>query len=353
MNRRAFSLIEVLIAIVVLSIGLLGLAISMPATISIQRRGAEATRGVTAALAAKTYLQSRPDLVRLHTWDARIATPNPLRDAVGFGKLVENQQWSAGSKRFAWDNTNAGQIAKSGPYVGRMDFSNAVMPNVFIPVGDRLWPDPSIGQRAEFVWDFIARRLPARSASQVVSPQIQIAVFVRSIDPGIRVREGLTLYQSITNLPTPVPLSSRRVPVAVLDNTTNVLPTFDGRGEYARPFTLDVTYDSRSPDRISIRGTPTTSHLNVALRPGQKLVDNLGNVYRVMRVDTQDPDTIIISPSVPDWVRSTARSNPDSMFQIAMTPQTPVTIEVFEITLTDPLSSPNGSGVRGMPKVTP
>ncbi|MCH7792672.1 MAG: prepilin-type N-terminal cleavage/methylation domain-containing protein, partial [Planctomycetes bacterium] len=67
MSRRAFSMIEILIAIVVLSIGLLGLAISLPATISIQRRGADATRAVTAASAAKAYIETRPDLNRLHT----------------------------------------------------------------------------------------------------------------------------------------------------------------------------------------------------------------------------------------------------------------------------------------------
>ena len=192
MNRRAFSLIEVLIAIVVLSIGLLGLAISMPATITIQRRGAEATRGVTAALAAKTYIQSRPDLVRLHTWDATQAIPNPQRDPVGFGTLVEDSEWSLlGGESFAWDTTtNSGEITTvSGTYAGRMDFSGPEL-DVFIPIGARLWPDPSIGRRAEFVWDFIARRMPARSASDAISPRIQIAVFVRRIDPGIRLRDG-------------------------------------------------------------------------------------------------------------------------------------------------------------------
>jgi len=361
MNRRAFSLIEVLIAIVVLSVGLLGVAISMPATISIQRRGAEVTRSVTAALAAKTYIESRPDLVRLSTWDATVGVPNPVRTSVGFGLFVSNPAWSTGSRAFAWDNTTVGRVAINGDNVGRMNFSSLAMPNAFIPVGDRLWPDPSIGQRAEFVWDFVARRVPARSASASVSPVIQIAVFVRRIDSGIRVgkqsngRDDLTLYQTLTNLPTPVADADRRVPVAVLSNANNALPTLDGRGEYALPFMLDVTYDDRFPDRISIRGAPSQSHLSAALRPGQKLVDNLGNVYRVMRVDTQDPNpnTIIVSPSVPEWVRRTSGSSPDSMFQIAMTPQTPVAIEVFELTLTDPLRSPNGAGVRGMPKVLP
>lgn len=361
MNRRAFSLIEVLIAIVVLSIGLLGLAMSMPATITIQRRGADATRAVTAALAARSYIESRPDLVRLHTWDATQGRPYPLpheRDSVGFGTLVEDSQWS---ESFEWDNTRSGEIETDvrNDDRGRMTFTmNGTTIPVYVGVGDRLWPDPSIGRRAEFVWDFIVRRMPARSASDAISPRIQIAVFVRRIDPGIRLREGLTLYQALTNQPNSVPPADRRVPVAVLDNRTNVLPTFDGKGDYALPFTLEVSYDDEFPDRITIRNEPSDSHLNVALKPGQKFVDNLGNVYRVMRVllpDPQNPNTntIIISPSVPDWVRSTDRTDPDTLFQIAMTPQTPVTIEVFELSLTDPLSSPNGSGVRGLPRLIP
>ena len=158
MNRRAFSMIEVLIAIVVLSIGLLGLAITLPATITVQRRGAEATRAISAASAAQTYIESRPDLVRLHVWDARMGDPNPDRFPYGLGTLVEDETWSPARRgaplRYAWDNDQLGTIEFNGTNVGRMQFPPRVSPPfeidpVYVNIEDRLWPDASIGRHPE------------------------------------------------------------------------------------------------------------------------------------------------------------------------------------------------------------
>ncbi|MCH8269983.1 MAG: prepilin-type N-terminal cleavage/methylation domain-containing protein [Planctomycetes bacterium] len=353
MNRRAFSMIEILIAIVVLSIGLLGLAISLPATISIQRRGADATRAVTAASAAKAYIETRPDLNRLHTWEVAVGIEYPPRQPVGLGTLVDDRDWSPtrrqASRRYAWDNTRSGKIEVYGDDAGRMDFFiPASSENVYINVGDRLWPAPSTGMRPEFVWDFVARRLPSRKAAALGSPRIQVALFVRRIDPGIRTKNA-TLYQVLTGRPTPVPPSDRRVPVAVRDNDIDVLPRMNGQGDYARLFMLDVEYDPEDPDQIRIMAN-NPSKLDVATRPGQRFVDNLGNVYRVLRSIEVNSNNIVVvvDPPVPSWVqRTTVTPQSYELFQIVLTPQTPVTIEVFDLTLTDPVGSPSGSGVGG------
>ena len=344
MNRRAFSMIEILIAIVVLSIGLLGLAISLPATISIQRRGADATRAVTAASAAKAYIETRPDLNRLHTWEAAVGIEYPPRQPVGLGTLVEDTGWS---KDFEWDNDDSGEI---NTLDGQMDFfiQGPLAKHVYVNVADRLWPAPSTGMRPEFVWDFVARRLPSRKAA-LGSPRIQLALFVRRIDPGIRTPPDATLYQVLTGQPTPPRPSDRRVPVAVRDNDIDVLPRMNGQGEYARPFTLDVSYDDADPDQIRIMSN-NPSKLDVATRPGQRFVDNLGNVYRVLRsIEVNSNDiVVVVDPPVPSWVQRTTNT-PQSyeLFQIVLTPQIPITVEVFDLTLTDPVGSPSGSGVGG------
>ena len=347
MNRRAFSMIEILIAVVVLSIGLLGLAISLPATISIQRRGADATRAVTAASAAKAYIEIRPDLNRLHTWDATVGDPFQSRRPVGLGTLVEDTAWS---RDFEWDNTRSGKIEVSGDDAGQMDFFiPASRKRVFVNVGDRLWPAPSTGMRPEFVWDFVARRLPSRSAAASGSSRIQVAIFVRRIDPGIRTPRDATLYQVLTGLPTPVLPGDRRVPVAVVNNDVDVLPRMNGQGDYARPFMLEVDYDDADPDQIRILPN-NLSKIDVATRPGQRFVDNLGNVYRVLRTveDNSNDIIVVVDPPVPSWVENTTnRRAPYELFQIVLTPQTPITIEVFDLTLTDPVGSPTGSGVGG------
>ena len=61
----AFSLIEVMLGVLILALGLLGLAAVMPAVVAQQRNAANTTLGESAISSAKDYLARRGDLMRI------------------------------------------------------------------------------------------------------------------------------------------------------------------------------------------------------------------------------------------------------------------------------------------------
>ncbi|MFN0133094.1 MAG: prepilin-type N-terminal cleavage/methylation domain-containing protein [Phycisphaerales bacterium] len=275
-----------------------------------------------------------------------------------------------------------------------------------IDLGERLWPnkgaqtsrilpanaDPN---RPQFVWDVVARRakfgsrslapfLPAGNLSACYYPQVnscppfnnpqppirlcdqpdevQVALFVRRIDLNIKspkrpisARQPTTLYDLLTGAPG-VPAVDRRLPVAVDPVTKR--PTGNGIGDYSTPEVLNVRLSKTGLNQINrsrlildSRSPGATNLLPLASQIGQKLVDNLGNVYTCRGVVEPSGGPVIgsaagdreieIDPPIPQWVPALDRIDvppgganaPEPLiYQVVFTPQIPAAVRVFTIT---------------------
>jgi hypothetical protein len=370
---RAFSLIEVLFAVFILALGLLGLGAMIPVVIREQKQSADATMGLIVANSAETYLKNRPDLNRRF---------DHMNTGMGWRVLTNYPQVL--SKDFSWEpSPSVFKTNVTGPDAGdepvRTYFNvttgrvriqletNATSTPCFIRVRDRLWPDASVGGvQPRFVWDFAPRRVidvPGQPE------QLQIAIFVRRIDPNIRVPEGFTLYQVLTQAPG-LQESQWRRPVSVIGNVQpgNRRPTLDGVGPYAKPFVAAVTYNDAYPDRLQLDPAEVLLTWQLFSQPGQKLVDNIGNVYTVMSVVPNPGDdpalehVVKIQPPVEPWVGATvAPGNPpglgaplsawaeyhrkcSTLRKVVLTPQVPAAVTVFNVNVQNGDESPSGSG---------
>jgi hypothetical protein len=201
-----------------------------------------------------------------------------------------------------------------------------------VSIDDRLWPPPdSQFAPPQYVWDIVGRRMAPNELDfdfdKANTGHLQLAIFVRRIDPGIRVPSGKTLLQVITG--DGVNVSERRVPVAV---DVDGFPTFDGRGVYAAPVTLTVRFDPLLRDRITFNDSSKSDLYPLAEQAGQRLIDNLGNIYTVVGVDDNLADTVLIEPAIPMWVGT----NNVTITQVLLTPQVPADVAVFDLVVKTP-----------------
>lgn len=358
--RRAFSLVEVLLAILILALGLLGLGAVIPAVVKLQRRATDETLGTSVVNSAKAYLDRRPDfresaLTGVNAWDNMLGqtTWSPA------GTNITNHLWQP------WAQTGLNQLDLA---TGDMHFNGALTNPALratIKIADRLWPgdasqpmprtdstrDPF---RPQFVWDLVGRRVQASASAP---PQVQVAVFVRRIDLNIRVPQGnssagqpFSLRDVLTGS-NGLSTVDRRVPVAVDSNeqptNTGTDPTNTLR--YGNFLTLDAWFDAdpdKKRDRIELSAGPLTSSgptsdvlFALASQPGQKLVDNFGNVYTVLRTDDElegpGTVTVVVSPPIPASVPDPQNTNTlatDRFRQVVFTPQIAAAVEVFTVT---------------------
>jgi prepilin-type N-terminal cleavage/methylation domain-containing protein len=353
--RRGFTLIEVLIAVLILSLGLLGLAAVFPAVIAQQRNAVDRTQGAIVAKVVEQTLESGQFLVNFRGLrrDFWFSAQNQLQCGNGFDldpfnmSFLWEPSWSwgsgghvAGANYFGTGIITVG----AGKY---LDFDCQVQtPDVdsqsdndkwdepyFIPVTARLFPQPYTGEQPRYVWDFIARRTRVGGDST----GLELAVFIRRLDPRIRVPRGRTLSDVLT--PGRVSSSEFRFPVA-MDPATG-LPSGDGVGVYSVPMTLPVIVQSSgSLDEIVLEPGASSGERDLWRRavatPGQILVDNLGNVVNVVRVPEQrtgEPLRVVV-----DHVYAQAESDysPGSNLprgvqveQILFTGQKPVRVFTF------------------------
>ena len=221
-SAAGFSLVEVLIAIVVLGLGLLGLASVFPAIIAQQREATDQIQGMLAAETAASTLQVSADLMN---WEHLLLDPRwPLSSAVSFECLGgtfpyvprqgvdPNDPMEAGEQATFWHlrdrdsnfgpgislNLDTGvvelawaidaggcdptQVATNGVVVPTGSFQPN--PPSLIPPSSRLVPPPFSGSEPQYVWDALARRNGAN--------QVELAVFVRRIQP-LRLRLKLSV----------------------------------------------------------------------------------------------------------------------------------------------------------------
>jgi prepilin-type N-terminal cleavage/methylation domain-containing protein len=351
-NTRAFTLVEVLIGILILGIGLLGLSAIFPAVVAQQRGASDAVEGTAAAQSAEAYLTSHVNLSQRHL------PPHTNTNVYnGWEALAFNAQWSpTGAWQTAYNDQ--GPIALD---LATGDLTIVGQTDVIIPVRDRLLPRPTFTNTdtgfgsARFVWDVAARRMIRRAAvsgtartwEARLDDSIEVAVFLRRIDAGMRVRQG-------TNF----------VPVA---ENENGVPTYDGRGDNAAAGTSDPNYSiirstalapfvqpggTINPQRsvsfvfVSEEGTLggglNINDVEAAMgQVGQRFVTPKGDVVRVVRVEwlenvgsttgTTKRPVLRIEPSVPYGDFDTTGGTGYETLNVLYTPQVPVGVKVFRV----------------------
>ncbi len=384
--RGGFSLIEVLIGILVLALGLVGLAAVFPTVVRQQQVAADQSQGVSVARSAVAMMKKHAELNRtlsdanyLETTNSPPLTTDTLDDTidlqrlVGWSVLTWNDQWSLDG---SWDLPYEGVAPTASdpisidPATGNCIIGSAagfyvqqVINGAFqddprkirtggiaIRTADRLMPN---AETPRFVWDFVVRRedLGERhsGAPGVVNLSnmrtyrddgVQVVVFVRRIDPGIRVPVNGFLRNVI------VGAGANRVPVAA--TTTNV-PSLDGLGgnggvprySIVQPLEFVFGTDPVSAqvryDLLDLNG-PEAAMLPYAAQIGQRFVDHLGGVHKVVEVlDSGNAATRRVrleSPMRADY--SVVAPQPNGAMELIFTPQIPASVEVFSTSPGDP-----------------
>lgn len=343
MRTSGFSLVEVLIAVVVLALGILGLAAIFPAVIAQQRNAQSETLGSVAASTAKANLQRETSRLpwQLMERDGGLSFDGTSTcDAPRHNGLWSVFDWGQG-EAYALDrnvfetyrDTGAVLFGGGRECVGSAGGLNPPIyePIEFYPTKDdrdplfaheRLLPEPFSGPDPQFVWDFVPRKVG--SGGQV---QLQLAVFVRRIDPNIRVPDGQRLAQVLyTGAWDRAPAA---FPVAVEPSGPRAgLPSNNGKGQYAVPRSLNVTVadvaNGQTTTKVISLTDGTVNERRLAAQVGQKLVDNLGVIRTVTKAVTDSRGTVTGVEVLPELDQGEA----DRILQVVFTPQIPVEVVI-------------------------
>lgn len=350
---RAFSLIEVLIAIVVLALGLLGLAAVFPVVLSQQRDATDTVQGLSAARSVGEFLAGHGPLNQKPASNANQAVPTNRR---GWGVLTRQADWSQFGgwtpPALVADLTQipAGVGLALNPATGWMALGQQGGVTIFLPLADRLTPTPySTLDDPRFVWDFAARRVDVsptgvRPATTTLDDdQVQVAIFVRRIDVSIRRADNRTLREVFLN--DTLPPAQRRVPVAV---DARGRPTQDGLGGGAFPnyspivsFAYEFAPAPDTPAGASqvewIRLDTRTGFDDLRVyfaQVGQKFVSQMGTVHEVVEVRNPggaDALRLRVQPGIDARLGADVATLPEGELRLLGTPQSPASVVVRTI----------------------
>lgn len=290
-----FTLIEVLIAILVLAIGMLGLGAIFPAVIAEQRDAFGVIEGANVASSAEAMISNREfvDFALLskdfnradatageryaHEW----VVPQDGFTYYGWSSPIPGFDFFTGT----WSYNNNGSAINS-----TISIANSNPSLTQIPVSARLFPQPYSGKEPRYVWDLALRRESA-------GDRLQAAIFVRRIDARIRVPLGFSMSDVLTGgqAGSPALPTDPVLPVAI--DMTNGRPSVDdgvnGNMVYAAIQTLEVEVYQEHLDWLIIPSNPgIDTSIGFAVKVGQLLLDNTGVVRTVVgipNVDQNDP----------------------------------------------------------------
>jgi len=193
------------------------------------------------------------------------------------------------------------------------------------------------------VWDIAVHRSPDfDTTTDAIADPLQVAIFIRRIDPRIRVPAGETLMEAL--------LAGTVLPVGKL--TGSVLPTLDGTDgsgglAYSIPIVadrgtdFDLTVDNGTAPHDEGRYINNVNVTNnngigrVMAQPNQRLVDNLGNIYTVEGIEA-DPvnanrSRLRINPPISANLTQSAPANRPRVVQFVFTAHVPAGVTVMEV----------------------
>lgn len=353
--RRGFSLIEVLIAVLVLALGLLGLAAVFPVVIAQQRDAVDRTRG---AIVAETVQRMLTDAENLVSFEGlRRDYLFSMQSGNASDVCRTGMDLSPEYMTFLWEPTWQWVASGSGHWTqqpqvnyerygdllvgfGRTytlecnDLPSQAEQQYVVPVTGRLFPQPYSGEEPQYVWDIVPRRV--RLGGNKTG--LEMAVFIRRIDPRIAVPRGFTLSDVLTR--TRLPANQQRLPLGVdVDGRpTGTGAPANGSGTYSMPQVMPVFVRSTEPNTLVLSGTATALQrqrwsAQVAV-PGQIVVDNLGHVLNVVKVPELTGSELKIEvdrrypTSQADYVAG-ADPRGVKVEQIVYTPQKPVRVFTY------------------------
>lgn len=384
---RGFSLIEVLVSVVVLALGLLGLAAVFPTVVRQQRLASDGVEGASLERSVGEWVARHAAL------NARNASGSGLnanflydpRDRRGWSTLLGDPDWSnmvnedSGQPPTFWSYQGewvVPNVVAGGNFDGGINIEantgnvmlgrpggaglNAFEGGVPIPLAERLIPTPDLAGTVvpRFVFDFAARRIDV-GTQRAANPNddtfvnfasnddsIEVAVFVRRIDSSIRVPQGSSLTNVL--LGRGVPALQRRVPVAA--DVAN-RPTNDGQGiatglNYSgiliANFALEDVLTSQPTvraNRIVVQPVPgltqpasVRSVVGLLEQVGQKFVAPDGTVHTVRaitqtRIGAASARSLVIEPELSARVVELATFDP-TLLRMVVTPQVPAAVFV-------------------------
>ncbi len=362
---RAFSLIEVLIAILVLALGLLGLGAVFPAVIAEQRRSFDSISGESLAAAVQEQMRTNSEAFRFGLDRSISNTPRNARAAVEkFGLWARDPQYGywlfgVGDPRPPGPGDSARPVSPTNPaYTTNWMVSGAaalgtggenlehIRPGYLnngrwtlntlnqvkrfeLPVAARVYPLPTSGSPPQFVWDPVFRRTP--------EGKVQVAIFVRRIDDRIRLNANETLGDAFLGRNRSRPI----LPLAIAVDTGRLTTDDGASNSLAYPEIMSLpAYVDRNTDPswlmlgVDVNNQNFNTSIEFLRRPGQTFVDSLGVVRRVVGTPTavrgQNTDNaaraIIVDPPF-----SRSQDLPRQNLQIIFTPQPPVAVRVFTL----------------------
>lgn len=332
--RRGFTLIEVLIAIVVLALGLLGLAAVFPVVVYQQREASGTVQGISVERSVGAWVHGHLGLNARSLPGTNLALPG---NRLGWEMLYADATFSPDGDWVLPREQHA--VLQQHVNTGVLTIGSGTF-KVNVPVGQRLFPSPyasgggvpQTGDEPRFVWDLAARRIMQGDASEF-DDAVQIALFVRRVDASIRLPRGVSLSAALTG-GSP---ANRRVPVAE-DGAGR--PTNDGFGPQGNPVYSQIssfTFEEPAGNLDVIR--PISAGAFTALRPfasqvGQRFVDPDGVVHRVVELVPE------ANPTLPPLLRLSPAFTPEQIERwrtsaqgrrLLFTPQPPVAIEIMTV----------------------